>query len=81
MKGNQNEKPRTSEAEPIEEKEEEQRPVPATEDPQPAIDEEEPTVPSLDPGTGSRGRRVRRRESRITAPAPDLPVPPSVLDI
>ena len=76
MTGNQKEKPRTSEAEPVEEKEEEQRPVPATDDPQPAIDEEEPMVPSLDPGTGSRGRRGRRRGTRTTAPAPDLPVPP-----
>jgi len=76
MTGNQKEKPRTSEAEPVEEKEEEQRPVPATDDPQPAIDKEEPMVPSLDPGTGLRGRRGRRRGTRTTAPAPDLPVPP-----
>ena len=73
MTGNQEEKPRTSEAEQVEE---EERPVPATHDLQPAVDEEEPTAPSLDPGTGSRGRRGRRRGTRIAAPAPDLPVPP-----
>ena len=76
ISGNQKDKPRTSEAEQVEEKEQEQRPVPPTDDLQPTIYEEEPTASSLDPGTGSRGRRGRRRGTRIAAPAPDLPVPP-----
>ena len=66
--GNQKETPKASKAELDKEEEEEQRPFLATDDPQPAIDEEEPTAPNLDPGTGSRGRRGKRRGTGCDVP-------------